>query len=298
MNLLKEPLLHFLLLGATLFLLDGWRGDNTSIPVGQTGTSTTQIFVTEENIAQMSDLFTKTWQRLPTEEEQKGLLEDFVRSEIYYREAIAIGLDRDDEVLKRRLRQKMEFIYEDITSLAEPTDEDLKAFMENHREKYLEDPQITFQQVYVDTARRGTGAEVDARQILTQLIAGGDAASFGDTSLLEPEVQLSPLRDINKQFGDEFGRNLLELKSGEWFGPIRYKFGLHLVFIKELLAPRLPDLTEVREIMKRDYLAERQKALKDAAYAKIRERYHVVVKRSKTVAASGATETNNKSTTQ
>ncbi len=298
MNLLKEPLLHFLLLGATLFLLDGWRGDNTSIPVGQTGTSTTQIFVTEENIAQMSDLFTKTWQRLPTEEEQKGLLEDFVRSEIYYREAIAIGLDRDDEVLKRRLRQKMEFIYEDITSLAEPTDEDLKAFMENHREKYLEDPRIAFRQVYVNTARRGTGAEVDARQILTQLIAGGDANSFGDTSLLETEIQLSPLRDISKQFGDEFGRNLLELKPGEWVGPIRSEFGLHLVFIKELLASRLPDLTEVREIMKRDYLVVRQKALKDAAYAKIRERYHVVVKRSKTVAASVTAETNNKSTTQ
>lgn len=298
MNLHKEPLLHFLLVGVTLFLLDGWRGDNTSIPVGQTGNSTTQIFVTEEKIAQICDVFAKTWQRQPTEEEQAGLIEDFVRSEIYYREATAIGLDRDDEVLKRRLRQKMEFIYEDIASLAEPTDEDLKAFMQKHREKYLEDQRIAFNQVYVNTDKRGKGAEIDARQILTQLIAGGDANSFADSSLLEPEVQLSPLRDISKRFGDEFSRNLVELKPREWVGPIQSEFGLHLVFIHELFPSRLPDLIEVRETVKRDYLAERQKALRDAAYSKIRERYQVVVESSKTVAASVATETNSKSTAQ
>src|SRR5512139_3819284 len=143
-NLLKEPLVHFLLIGAALFLLYGWRGNSASVSGGQVGTPAAQIVVTRDALNQMNNLFAKTWQRPPTEEEQQGLIEDFVRNEIYYREAIAIGLDRDDEVLKRRLRQKMEFIYEDITSYAEPTNQDLTAFMQTHREKYLTEPHLSF----------------------------------------------------------------------------------------------------------------------------------------------------------
>jgi len=298
MNLLKEPLLHFLLIGAALFLLYGWRGNSASVPGGQAGTPMAQIVVTRDTLDQMDNLFAKTWQRPPTEEEQKGLIEDFVRNEIYYREAIAIGLDRDDEVLRRRLRLKMEFIYEDITSLAEPTEEGLKAFMKKHQEKYLTDPQLSFRQVYINTDKRGKSAETDARQILAQLTKGVDPDSVGDPSLLEPEVPLSPLWDIRKQFGDEFGRNLLEIKPGGWAGPIGSGFGLHLVFVRERLDRRLPYLNEARETVKRDWTAERQKELKDAAYAKIRERYSVTVERPKTVAASLAASANTRATTR
>ena len=185
MKLFKEPLLHFLLIGAALFLVYGWRSNSASVPGGQAGTPTAQIVVTRDALDQMNSLFAKTWQRQPTEEEQKRLIEDFVRNEIYYREAIAIGLDRDDEVLKRRLRQKMEFIYEDITSWAEPTDEDLKAFMKKHPEKYLTDPQIAFRQVYISAYKRGTSAESDARQVLAQLTAGADPDSVGDPTMLQ-----------------------------------------------------------------------------------------------------------------
>jgi hypothetical protein len=283
MNLLKEPLLHFLMIGAALFLLYGWRGNSALVRGGQPGTPTTQIVVTQDNINQMSNLFVKTWQRPPTAEEQKRLIEDFVRNEIYYREAIAIGLDRDDEVLKRRLRQKMEFIFEDINSVVEPTDEDLTAFMKKHQEKYLTDPQIAFRQVYVSAYKRGKSADSDARQVLAQLAGGADPDSVGDPTLLEAEVPLSPLWDIKKQFGDEFGESLLNLKSGKWVGPIRSGFGLHLVFVRERQGRRLPDLNEAWEMVKRDWTVERQKELKDAAYAKIRERYTVTVELPKAV---------------
>jgi hypothetical protein len=285
MKLLKEPLLHFLLIGAALFLLYDWKGKPAPIPGGQAGTPAAQIVVSRDALEQMSNQFMKTWQRPPTEEEQKGLVEDLVRNEIFYREAIAIGLDRDDEVLKRRLRQKMEFIYEDISSWAEPTDADLRAFMKKHSEKYLTDPLMSFRQVYIDTYKRGTSAESDARHILAQITEGADPASAGDSTLLEPEVQLSPLWDIGKQFGDEFSRSLLEIKPGKWAGPIRSGYGLHLVFVKERRDGRIPDLNEVREAVKRDWMAERQKNLKDAAYAKIRERYAVTVEMPKDTAA-------------
>jgi parvulin-like peptidyl-prolyl isomerase len=288
MNLFKEPLLHFLLIGAALFLLYGLGSNPAFMPGGQATTQTAQIVVTRDAVDQMNTLFAKTWQRPPNEEEQKKLIEDFVRNEIYYREAIAIGLDRDDEVLKRRLRQKMEFIFEDISSVAEPTDEDLKAFMKKNREKYLIDPQVAFRQVYVSVYKRGASAESDARQTLAQLTAGADPDSVGDNTMLLPEIPLSPLWDIRKQFGDEFSRNLLEIKPGRWAGPIRSGFGLHLLYVRERLGGRLPDLNEAREMLKRDWMIERQKELKDAAYAKIRERYTVTVEKPKAAVAAAA----------
>lgn len=279
MKLFREPLLHFLLIGAALFLLYDWKGKPASMPGGQAGTPAAQIIVSRDALEQMSSQFAKTWQRPPTEEEQKGLVEDLVRNEIFYREAIAIGLDRDDEVLKRRLRQKMEFIFEDIASVPEPTDEDLKAFMNKHREKYITDPEMSFRQVYISTDKRGKSAESDARQILAQLTEGADPGSAGDPTLLEPEVPLSPLWDIRKQFGDDFSRSLLDVNPGRWSGPIRSGFGLHLVFVRERVSVRLPGLKEARDMVKRDWTAERQKELKDAAYAKIRGRYAVMVER-------------------
>ena len=128
----REPLVHFLLIGAGLFLLFGWRGGPASFPAGPSGPQSAKIVVATSEIDQMTGTFTRTWQRPPTEEEVKGLVEDFVRNEIYYREALAIGLDRDDGVIRRRLRQKMEFIFEDISSRTEPTEEDLLAYMKKH----------------------------------------------------------------------------------------------------------------------------------------------------------------------
>lgn len=285
-KILKEPLFHFLLIGAALFLVHGWRVDSASVTGGLTGRPATQIVVSRDAIEQLNRQFAKIWQRTPTEEEQQGLIEDFIRSEIYYREAVALGLDRDDEVLKRRLRQKMEFIYEDINSLTEPTDDDLAAFMQKYRDRYLTDTQLAFRHVGVSEYKRGKSAESDARRFLAQLTAGADPDSVGDAMLLEPEVALSPLRDIKQQFGDEFGRSVLEITPGKWAGPIHSGFGLHLVYVEERQEGRLPDLAEVREKVKRDWLVEKQKEMKDAAYAAIRKRYSVSVEIPKIETAS------------
>jgi len=276
----REPLVHFLLIGAGLFLLFGWRSGSASLPAGPSGPQSAKVVVSEVDIDRMIATFTRTWQRPPTEEEAKGLVEDFVRNEIFYREAVAIGLDRDDGVIKRRMRQKMEFIFEDINAQTEPTDEELLAYMKKRPDPYLVDPQIAFRHVYVNAAKRGKNAESDARQILAQLNQGTDPDSVGDPLLLAAEIRLSPLWDIRKQFGEEFSRNLLELKSGKWEGPVRSGFGLHLVLVTKRVGGGLPELKEVRETVKRDWTFERQKEVKDAAYAKIRERYTVVVEKT------------------
>ena len=281
-NLFKEPLLHFLLIGAALFLLFSWKGKPapvTGMPGG--GAPAAQIVISRDAVAQINEQFARTWQREPTEVEEKNLVEDLVRNEIYYREAIAIGLDRDDEALKRRMRQKMEFIYEDISAWAEPSDADLSAFLKKNREKYATDPQLSFRQVFINANIRGRNADPDARQALAQLAAGSDPDAVSDPTMLVPEVSRQPLREINLQFGEEFGKALLELKPGAWAGPIRSGYGLHLVFMTERRDGRLPELKEVRESVKRDWLVEKQKELKDAAYAKLRERYAVVVEKPK-----------------
>ena len=138
-----------------------------------------------------------------------------------------------------------------------------------------------FKHVYVNADKRGKNAEAAARQILTQLNEGIDPDTVGDPFMLDAEIRLSPLWDIKKQFGEEFSRNLSGLKSGKWQGPVRSGFGLHLVLVTKRVGGRQPELKEVREMVKRDWAFERQKEVKDAAYAKIRERYIVVVEKSK-----------------
>ena len=280
-KIFREPLIHFLVIGAGLFLLFGWRGGPSSLPAGQTGPPSAKIIVTQDDIDQTIATFTKTWQRPPTEEEANGLVEDLVRNEIYYREAMAIGLDRDDSVIRRRMRQKMEFILEDITAQTEPTEEELLTYMKKHPDSYLVDPQIAFRHVYVNVDKRGKNAGTDALEILAQLNAGADPDAVGDPILLDAEIKLSPLWDIKKQFGEEFSRNLLELKSGKWEGPVRSGYGLHLVLVTKRVGGRLPELKEVREMVKRDWTFARQKELKDAAYAKLRKRYVVIVEKTK-----------------
>lgn len=292
MKLLKEPLFHFLLLGLTLFLVYGWKARPTSSTEAGARAVVAQIVVSQNDVHQMNNLFEKTWQRTPTEEVQKGLIEDFIRNEIYYREAIAIGLDREDEVLKRRLRLKMEFIFEDISLLTEPTDEELRAFMMEHQNSYRTGLKISFEQIYISASKRGENAEVEARRVITQLKEGIDPSSVGDTTLLESKLPLTALEDIAKQFGDPFSKKLIELTPGEWSGPILSEFGLHLVHVKERQEQRLLDISEVREIVKRDWMVERQKNMKNDAYAKIRERYAVTVEPPKSeedVAAAAKT---------
>jgi hypothetical protein len=284
-SFLREPLLHFILIGAVLFLLFDWKGKPATMTGGPGKIPSTQIVVSSDALDQIKNQFERTWQRPATAEEEQGLIDELVRNEIFYREAIAIGLVQDDEVLKRRLRQKMEFIYEDFSSWAEPSDDDLIAFVKRNREKYLADPVLSFRQVFISRDKRGNNAESDGRQVLAQLMSGADPDTVGDPTMLAAEVHRLALREINTRFGEDFGKDILEVKPGAWAGPLRSGYGLHLVFVKERRDGRMPDLNEVRDAVKRDWIVEKQKELKDAAYAKIRERYTVIVEKSKTAAA-------------
>ena len=161
----REPLVHFLAIGALLFLVFNWRGGG--------GPSSNRIVITPGQIDSMVAGFGRTWQRPPTEQELKGLVDDYVREEMATREAMALGLDRDDTVIRRRLRQKLEFVAEDTIDAAPATDAELQAWLDAHPETFRTEPQVAFRQVYLSPDRRGAAVDADARALLAQLSAAG-----------------------------------------------------------------------------------------------------------------------------
>ena len=278
---LHEPLFHFLLIGTGLFLLFGWRGGPYSQPGGQSGLQSTKIIVTQGQIEHLTAKFTRTWQRQPTEQELKGLIDDYILDEISYREATAMGLDRDDPTIRRRMRLKLETLNEDIAAASPPTDQDLQDFLEKHPDSFRREPQVAFRQVYLNPDRRGANADADARTLLAQLQRSGpdtDLAGFGDLLMIvSNNLPLSTVSEIGRLFGGQFGWNVLELTPGRWQGPVISGYGLHLVFVTERKPARLPELADVRDQVEREWLYLRKKEMQEAMYKKLREQYTVVV---------------------
>jgi len=274
-RLLREPLVHFLLLGAALFAWYAWSG-------GGTGPGSNRIVLTSGQVDYLAKGFERTWQRPPTEAELKGLIDDWVKEEIATREAMAMGLDRDDVVMRRRLRQKLEFLVEDVVDQAPPSDAELEAWLAGHADAYRSEPQVAFRQVYVSVDRRGEAAEAEARRLLAELErSGGEApvAELGDRLMLPSELPLTDRREIAARFGEAFANAVVALAPGRWSGPVPSGFGLHLVFVTERVDGRLPSLAEVRPAVERDFAAERRRQQLATLYERLLEKYTVVIER-------------------
>jgi parvulin-like peptidyl-prolyl isomerase len=260
-------------IGAALFLFFHWAGG---------GEGDRRIVVTRGQIDHLSESFNVVWLRPPTDEELKGLLDDYVREEVAIREATRMGLDRDDSVIRRRLRQKFEFMVEDSLETHPPTDEDLMLWLEKHSESFRSEPRISFRQVYVSPERRGTKAEELASRYLADLTAAGADASIeslGDPLMLPQEVPLSSRSDVARSFGEDFAARALTLEPGRWQGPVESGFGLHLVFVRERVEGRLAPLSEIRDAVERDFQAARSQAELEATYERLLSGYTVVVEK-------------------
>lgn len=269
---LREPLLHFLLLGALLFVLFAWLG-------GDTGPMSNRITVSQAQVQQLATAFTKIWQRPPTEEELKGLVDDYVREEIAYREAVAMGLDRDDTIIRRRMRQKLEFLVEDAASAMPPTESELQAYLDAHPDGFRFEPQVAFRQVYVDPSRDGDSAN-RALALLAQLREAGPGATLdglGDSIMLDPELPLLRQDEVARLFGTEFAERVVTLPPGRWEGPVQSGYGLHLVMVRELVPGREAALDEVRRDVERELLGERRREQLAAMYDELLDKYSVTI---------------------
>jgi hypothetical protein len=245
-TLLREPLLHFVLLGAAIFVVYAWLSP-------ERGPGEDEIVVSAGQVEHLAITFSRVWQRPPTREELKGLIDDYVVEEALCREALKLGLDENDTVIRRRLRQKMEFITEDFATSAEPTDADLQAFLDEHPDQFRVDPRYTFTHVFLSEDRADIHA--DAAQMIERLSSlgpGADTSELGDRLLVPREFTGETRRNLASQFGQDFAARLDEVPIGGWSGPVPSAYGIHFILMTERIDGRLPPLDEIREQLKRE----------------------------------------------
>ena len=272
LTLLREPLFQFLVLGGILFSLSHLVDRNKA-------EAPDRILVSSARIDNLADGFARTWRRPPSKEELQGLIDDYIRDEVFYREGRAAGLDRDDVIIRRRVRQKMEFLAEDAFS-AEPGDDQLAAYLEANPARFRTDDRLTFRQVFLSANRRERTINDDSKQVadaLTQLGATGDTTSLGDPFLLGEDFKAVSQTDVVGIFGDDFAKYLAAVELGRWQGPISSSFGQHFVYISERIPGGLPPLAAVREAVLREWSNARRLEAEQKLYRSLRDRYDIVV---------------------
>ena len=275
-RLLKEPLVHFFLLGALLFA--GYEFMYRGEPEAE------RIVVTQGRIESLRGTFNRVWQRPPTQSEIDGLIADYIREEVLAREAKALGLDLDDTVIRRRLRQKMEFIAHDLAIPSEPTGTELGEFLVKHPHLFHIEPRLTIRQIYLNQGQRGDAVQRDAERLLTELNRPGakvDFMSLGDVTMLNPELTEVPAGEITRQFGEKFTREVEELPTGQWQGPVASGFGVHLVFVVDREPGRMPELAEIREQVVREWADARRREQNEQFYQALLKQYVVTIEAPK-----------------
>ena len=277
----REPLVHFLVLALLVFAAYHFLA--SSAGKGKAD----RIVITSGKTEQIAARFVQIWQRPPSLQELKGLIDEQVKEEIYVREALALSLDKDDTVIRRRLRQKIELLSDAGADALSPTDADLEAYLKSHPESFTIDPAISFQQIFLNPQRQGAAIDQSAANILKDLTVNPeiDASTLGDPSLLPAEMPLTSLKSIGHVFGSEFADAIGTAKAGAWTGPIASGFGLHLVRVSERLEGRVPALSDVRDAVIREWTNDKRKTLENDQLAALLKRYGVTVE---SVSAAGA----------
>jgi len=197
-----------------------------------------------------------------------------------------MGLDRNDPQVRRRMRMKLEFLLEDLTADEAPDEKVLSAYQQQHADKFFVEPQVSFQQVYLNPDKH-QDFDAEAQKMLDGLSKGAAPESVGDPTMLQYEYRLATKTDITRSFGEEFADDVVKQTPGDWTGPLYSGLGVHLVKVSERVEGRLPELSEVRDQVEREYTAERRKELKDLAYQRLREGYEIVVVPQETPGKSG-----------
>ena len=269
----REPLTRFFAAGAGLFLLYALVGNRAP-------TDDRHIVIDRYELETLAALWQAQWRRPPTRDELSRLVVDRVREEVLYREALALDLDENDVLVRRRLAEKLEMALNDVAATAEPSDEDLRLYFESHADRYVEPPGLTLTHRFFSRDRRGGSAEADARAALEALVADGtvDDDSFHAAKTLE----LEDADRLERIFGTEFRDAVVEhaarpLSRHAWFGPVPSAFGAHLVRVDAYTEGRPHTLDEIRETVLEDWRRERVAAREAERYAEMRAGYEVEV---------------------
>ncbi len=288
-RLLREPLLHFVLAGAAVFAAYAWRN-----PESVARDASHRIEVTQDDLRQIAFGWLAQGRPAPTPEEMRHLVELRVREELLFREALQLGLDQGDTIVRRRLAQKMEFLFEDLAALREPTDAEIESWFAENAADFALPARASFRVLYFSPDRRGDRARGDAAQALEQLanVPAGTPlpAALGDPFMFQDYYGDRSVEELAKSFGPRFAQKLFQLAPGAWRGPIESGYGWHLVLVDSLTPSRTPALEEVAADVRSAWLAEQREKLRERALADLKTRYEIVVPEDLAVAWPGAAD--------
>jgi hypothetical protein len=208
------------------------------------------------------------------------MIQQQIREEVMVREALAMGLDKNDSVIRRRLAQKIEFITSDLAALAEPTEAELSNYLSIHSEQFSISARIDFEQVFINPEKRGVDTDGYANSLLNKLTQAGennDVTTLGDSLMLGQQHAQVTKHDVSRLFGKEFASNLFTLSVGIWQGPIQSGYGLHLVRIRNKTENQLPEFNTVRKNVLAEWQAQQRRDMDKAFYESLRQRYEIVI---------------------
>lgn len=265
-RLLREPLVHFLIAGFLVFLLSSWRGDSAD-PASRT------ITITHEQVARLSANWEQTWRQPPSQRAIEALIRDYIKEEVYYREAKRLGLDEDDSVIRRRLRSKMEYLAGTQVESAQPGDATLRAWLARYPARFATGTAYSFDQIYLGAAKDGNAAA-----ILKAVSSGADWAAQGAQISLPKSVDNAERGEVERQFGSAFAGSLAALSPGTWTGPVTSGFGSHLVRVRAVDTPSKPELDDVRQAVENDWRAATYKMREAKAYEALLSGYTIRIK--------------------
>ena len=274
-RLVKEPLFHFLIIGLAIYAGYAWLNP------GDDSESEQVIRVGEGERAWMRTSFEKRWKRAPTPEELAGLTKEYVRETAFYREALAMGLDQDDTIVRRRLAQKLEFLVQDLIDVKPPSDAELEAYFDEHRASYRSPDLITFSHAFVDPDKWGTETQSHAATVLAGLREAADPADgakeLGDPFMLQLYYPERTEAEISKLFGGGFAQSVSELSVGAWHGPVLSGYGVHLVYVHGKQEFPEPAFADVRDRVADDWMAAKREELNTEYRDRLLEKYTIVI---------------------
>jgi peptidyl-prolyl cis-trans isomerase C len=273
---LREPLLHFLLIGAALFAI--YHQLN---PQGATEDDSRRIELTTDDLRQLEVSWVAQWQRPPTDNEMRKLVEEKVREEILYREALALGFDRGDTIVRRRMAQKMEFLSDDVSALREPTLEELKTWYAHNGSVFAQPARITFRHIYFSPDKRGPQTQAAAENAFQKIANKGDAtepAPSGDRFMFQDSYRDSTADQVANVFGNQFADAVLKIEPGAWSAPIASGYGWHLVWVDSIVPRRVPEFEEVDLAqIKSQWTSAQRVETKRELFNAMRARYEIVL---------------------
>lgn len=272
-TLLREPLLHFLVIGAVLFFIFDQVSDSEI-------KTDNRIVITQADLDQLAITWQKNMGRPPSAQEREQQLEHYIREQVLYREAMAMGLDQGDAVVRRRLAKKMEYLFNNLSFIPEPTEAELTKFLSEHTSKFSQPADITFSQIFFDPNYRNQKTNEDAEELLKQLkktTAEVDTINMGDRSLLPYNFTNERKNKITSMFGKEFSKQAFALPAASWQGPITSEYGIHLIYINSRTEARLPPLTEIHERVANEWRTMKEHATNEIFYQSLQLRYEIIL---------------------